>query len=307
MSPRSTLTPSLAHADIAQSPGPAATIQAWLIWLGSATLPRHEARALLRYVTGLSTSQLITRDTELLSAEQAQQLADLAKRRLDGEPLAYLLGEREFFGLPFVVTPAVLIPRADTEVLVQFALEHLPMGGCAIDLGTGSGAIAVSIAVQRPDVQVHASDVSASALACAMDNAQRLVDVTAHPIQFHHGNWFEALPKGLRADLLVSNPPYIPADDPHLAEGDLRFEPTSALTDQHDGLDCLRELIDQAPHWLKPEGWLAVEHGWNQHHAVQSLFQQRGFADVATRQDLEQRPRITFGRWLQSPLSSPPR
>jgi release factor glutamine methyltransferase len=225
-----------------------------------------EARILLGHVLGLTRVQLITRSERVLNAAEAQQLDTLFARRRAGEPIAYLTGEREFFGLSFIVTPTVLIPRPETELLVELALERLPKNGALLDLGTGSGIIPIAVAHSRPDARVSAVDISEGALDIARQNAAR------HAVQvtFHRSDWYAALP-AQRFDVIAANPPYIVAGDAHLSQGDLRHEPLSALTDHGDGLSALRSIIAGAPGFLLPGGWLLMEHGYDQAQAVREL------------------------------------
>ena len=257
-----------------------------------AGLPRLEAQLLLEAAGGGNRVTQLTWPEREASAEVGARFAQLCARRLAGEPIAYLLGEREFFGLDLQVSPAVLIPRPDTETLVEQALLRLPVKARVLDLGTGSGAVALALAHARPDADVWALDVSAPALAQAQANGQRLgLNVT-----WRLSDWFAAV-AGERFALLVSNPPYIAADDPHLQQGDLRFEPASALTDFADGLSAIRQLAAGAPAHLLPDGWLLIEHGWQQADAVQAILHQAGFAEVASWQDLAGHQRVSGGRW----------
>ncbi|NYI02924.1 peptide chain release factor N(5)-glutamine methyltransferase [Cupriavidus plantarum] len=260
-----------------------------------AGLPTLEARMLLTHVTGLSRTQLITRDGDPLTAAQHEALASLLARRLAGEPMAYLLGEREFFGRTFHVTPDVLIPRPDTEVAVEAVLTRLDalQTPRVLDLGTGSGALAVTIACERPDAEVWATDISEGALAVAQRNARTLGAANMH---FRISDWYDALPDELRFDLIVSNPPYIAAGDPHLAEGDLRFEPIDALTDHGDGLSDLAAIVAGAAARLKPGGWLLMEHGYDQAAATRALLERAGYAEVFSARDLGGHERCTGGR-----------
>jgi release factor glutamine methyltransferase len=239
-----------------------------------------ETRMLLCHALGLSRVQLNTRSEQVLDDAAAQRLGALFARRLAGEPVAYLIGEREFYGLPFQVTPAVLIPRPETELLVELACERLPAGGSVLDMGTGSGAIAVAIAHSRPDAHVTALDASAAALEIARTNAGR----NGVRVDFLQSDWYGAL-DSRRFDLIVSNPPYIVAGDRHLSQGDLRFEPVDALTDHGDGLSALRAIIAGAPGWLKENGWLLLEHGYDQAPAVRALLRDwdavRSWRDLA--------------------------
>ena len=253
-----------------------------------------DAAVLLAHVLGRARAWLYAHGGDPVEATTADAFRALLDRREAGEPVAYLCGQRGFWTLDLAVTPDTLIPRADTELLVELALQRLP-GDRALriaDLGTGSGAIALALASERPRARVLATDASAAALAVAADNARRLA---LDNVEFHQGDWFAALP-GQRLDLVASNPPYIAADDPHLAQGDLRYEPAGALASGADGLDDIRRIIADAPGHLLPAGWLLLEHGWTQGAAVRALLQAGGFADVATVQDLEARDRVSLGR-----------
>ncbi len=249
--------------------------------LAQSPLDALDTRVLLCHALGLTRVQLITRADHLLSQAEAARLETMLARRAAGEPVAYLTGEREFYGLPFQVTPAVLIPRPDTELLVELACELLPPGGSVLDMGTGSGAIAVAIAHARPDAQVSALDASAAALEVARANASR----NGVHVDFLQSDWYAALSRSPRRfDMIVSNPPYIVAGDRHLSEGDLRFEPVDALTDHADGLSALRTIVAGAPAFLAPGGWLLLEHGYDQAQAVRALLQ--GWDQVQSWRDL---------------------
>lgn len=258
-------------------------------------LPRLEVRMLLEHVLAKPRAWLLAHDTDPLAPEVVAAYEALAQRRLAGEPMAYLLGQREFMGHMFRVTPDVLIPRPDTEVLVETALECVAgqAAPAVLDLGTGSGAIAISIALARRDARVMASDVSAAALAVAAGNAWEL---TAS-VRFVEGSWYDAVPAGEGFDLIVSNPPYVASDDPHLGQGDVRFEPRGALTDGADGLEDLRRIVAGAHRHLKAGGALWMEHGWDQAEAVRALLAATGFSDVHSRRDLAGIERISGGRW----------
>jgi len=258
-----------------------------------ATLPLDplENRILLCHVLGITRVGLITGSERTLTEQEAQQLAALVGRRLDGEPIAYIIGEREFFGLRFQVSPAVLIPRPDTELIVELALERLPQDGRLLDMGTGSGAIAVSCAHSRRDATVTALDLSDDALAVARANAA----ANGVTVRFLRSDWFDAVGDE-RFELIASNPPYIASGDEHLSQGDLRFEPTGALTDHADGLSALRSIVDGAPAHLEPGGWLLLEHGYDQADAVRDLLQQCGFQDVQSWRDLADIERVSGGR-----------
>jgi release factor glutamine methyltransferase len=282
----------------ALSPDSLSTVAEALASLALSGLPALEARMLVSHATGLSRVQLITQDTYALPADTRTVLADLATRRLAGEPMAYLLGEREFFGRLFRVSPAVLIPRPDTELLVERALDCLEDCDApkVLDLGTGSGIIAITIALARHDARVWATDASAEALAVAAANAQAL---HAGNLHFALGDWYAALAETDAPptfDLIASNPPYIASTDEHLGQGDLRFEPRSALTDHGDGLKHLRAIIAGAPARLAADGWLLLEHGYDQGEAVRALLADAGFAEVFTAQDLAGHDRCSGGR-----------
>ena len=249
-----------------------------------------ENRILLCHALGLTRVGLITQSQRLLSAAEAAGLAALVARRQAGEPIAYIVGKREFFGLDFRVTDAVLIPRPDTELLVELALERLPPRGALLDMGTGSGAIAVAIAHTRPDAMVSALDASAAALEVARTNAE------AHGValRFFHSDWFAAL-AGQRFDLIVSNPPYIAAGDSHLAQGDLRFEPADALTDHGDGLSDLGTIAAGAGPHLAPGAWVLLEHGYDQAGQVRALLAAAGYRQVQSWRDLSGIERVSGG------------
>ena len=252
-----------------------------------------ETRMLLMYALGLSRVQLITQSEKTLDAKQSQQLSALIFRRINGEPMAYILGEREFFGLNFYVTPDVLIPRPDTELLVELALRYAPPASQLLDLGTGSGAIAIAIAHQRSDLQVTAIDVSLAALSIAAKNAAR--HLPSDRITLIQSDWVSAL-SDQKFSTIVSNPPYIVKDDQHLNQGDLRFEPIDALTDHADGLSAYRQIISGAKKHLCSAGWLLMEHGYDQSEAVQELLMSHGFIGVQSWPDLAGILRVSGGR-----------
>ncbi|MBE1160484.1 peptide chain release factor N(5)-glutamine methyltransferase [Dyella acidiphila] len=259
---------------------------------------RVDAEVLLAYALSKPRSWLIAHADDGLAAEHASAYHVLIEQRKAGEPVAYITGRRGFWSLDLEVTPATLIPRPETELLVELALERLPIDANVrvLDLGTGSGAIALAIARERPRAQVTATDASVEALAVAQRNAQR------HGIgnvSFAHGNWFAPL-GAQQFELIVSNPPYIESHDPHLEQGDLRFEPVSALASGIDGLDDIRRIIRDAGKHLCSAGWLLFEHGWHQGDAVRSLLRHASFAKVSTMRDLEQRDRVTGGCWSVS-------
>lgn len=280
---------------------------------GALNLERQEARLeahiLAAHALGVNRAWLVAHDRDEPTPAQAVAIEALVTRREQGEPVAYILGAREFFGLDFVVTPDVLIPRPDTELLVEAALRHLPEHApCRVlDLGTGSGAIAIALALRRPLAEVVAVEASPEALAIAEDNAQRL---GADNIRCLAGDWYGALDvKGF--DTIVSNPPYIAAADPHLDMGDLRFEPRQALASGDDGLDDLRAIIAGAPAHLASGGWLLLEHGWDQAGIVVALLRREGFEQTFTLRDIAGIDRVSGGRWpgkgadTLAPVSSP--
>lgn len=253
-----------------------------------------DARLLLAFALGRPASWLYAHGGDPIEGEALQRFNALLEARSAGQPVAYLTGRRGFWTLDLEVNADTLIPRPETELLVELALARLPASGfCRVaDLGTGSGAIALAIAKERPRAEVVATDASSGALAVAQRNA------SAHAIanvRFRQGSWFEPL-AGERFDVIVSNPPYIADGDAHLAQGDLRFEPAAALSSGSDGLDDIRELVGGAGDFLKVGGWLLLEHGVDQGAAIRQLFAAAGFVEVATERDLESRDRVTLGR-----------
>ncbi len=294
-------------------PAPAATrmsLAQALSWAQALGLERLDAQILLLHALGRSEAErawLLAHDTDTLLPEPQARYERLCQRRLAGEPVAYLLGRKEFWGLELAVDARVLVPRPDTETLVAWALEVLdglgPATGAApiantpractgrrvLDLGTGSGAIALALANARPGLQVEAVDRSAEALAVARANAGRL----GLAVRFRQASWLDGAPEGL--DLIVSNPPYIADQDPHMDA--LVHEPRSALVAGPDGLDDLRAIVATAPAHLAPGGWLLLEHGWDQAEAVRALLARAGFDAVQSRQDLAGHARCSGGRW----------
>lgn len=259
-------------------------------------LARVDAQMLLLHLMQQSAharAWLITHDTDILSTEQQQRWEQLCALRQQGTPVAYLTGNKEFYGLNLAVDSRVLDPRPDTETLVDWALELMPENQPlrAVDLGTGSGAIALALQSQRPTAQVFAVDASADALAVAQSNARQL----KLPVQFAHGSWLEPLAGQAAFDLVISNPPYIRSDDPHLAA--LTHEPLSALASGADGLHDIRAIISQTPQVLKAGGWLIFEHGWDQADDVAQLMREAGFFQVQHRRDLAGIERCTGGQW----------
>jgi release factor glutamine methyltransferase len=301
-----------------------ATLQA-VLGLDSGTA-RIEVQILLQQVLGVSRAHLLAHPEQVLNEAQAAAYRELLQRRLAGEPLAYILGEREFFGLNFRVTPATLIPRPDTELLVELALEKIPSppapdettshstkpasgqvvgylpqegeggrqagrGFRVLDLGTGSGAIALAIAHARPEAEVTAVDASPEALEVARENARRLNIANTRLLR---SDWFSAL-AGERFDLIVSNPPYIAKNDAHLAQGDLRFEPRGALASGADGLDDIRRIVADAKQHLDPGGWLLFEHGYDQAARARELLGTAGYVEVFSARDLAGIERVSGG------------
>lgn len=255
---------------------------------------RLEAQVLLQHSLNVDRAWLLAHENDALEGKQGAAFEALLKRRLNGEPIAYILGKREFYGLDFIVTPDTLIPRPDTETLVEAALEKIPTDKpCnVLDLGTGSGAIAIAIAKHRPQAHITAVDASNSALEIAKKNAHSL---STPNVQFILGDWFNGLANE-KFDVIVSNPPYIAQNDVHLTQGDLRFEPISALASGVDGLDDIRHIIDSCLIHLKPQGWLMLEHGYDQAELVSDLMAQNGLVDIATLKDLGNQNRVTLAK-----------
>ena len=281
---------------VAKQPGPAEvtlTVAQALRQAQSTGLDRLDEQLLLSHHLQQPRTWLIAHDDAPLPGAAAQAFAADCRRRADGEPLAYMLGEREFHGLRLQVSPDVLVPRPDTETLVDWALDLLPAGAPALvlDLGTGSGAVALAVAHRRPEARVTATDLSPAALRVAQANATQL----GLALALACGRWWQALPTGARFDLVLSNPPYIAGDDPHLPA--LRHEPLMALTPGGDGLGALIEIIAGAAPHLNSGGWLLLEHGWDQATAVRSAMQSAGLDRISTRRDIEGRDRCTGGCW----------
>lgn len=254
---------------------------------------RIEVQCLLQTVLQVNRAWLLSHPEQALDAGQHARYMALLERRLTGEPIAYLLGEREFYGLTFKISPATLIPRPETELLVELALQRIPrQGTCRVlDLGTGSGAIALSIAHARPEAEVVATDASRAALELAQFNTRQL---NLGKMRLLHSDWFGAL-QGESFDIIVSNPPYISAGDVHLAQGDVRFEPRDALISGSDGLDDIRLICAQARIHLRPKGWLLFEHGHDQAAQVRALLQQSGFGEIFSARDLSGIERVSGG------------
>lgn len=271
--------------------------------------PKRDAEILLSFVTARARTFLLSFPETEITDEELDKLIPLVERRHKGEPIAYIVGEREFWSLSLTVSSSSFIPRPDTEYLVEQALLCLPTYGCRIlDLGSGSGAIALALASERPDCFVIGIDITTDVVTLARYNALKL---SINNICFLQGSWFNVnqfTKKGIECDhfssmitagfsLIVSNPPYIAIDDPHLKMGDVRYEPIEALVAGDDGMDDLVIIIQQAPSYLLLEGWLLVEHGWQQAKKVQALFYKAGFSSVMTYQDYGGRDRCTLGQW----------
>lgn len=260
-----------------------------------------EAEILLAFCLDAPRASLYANPEQDLTEEQSTRYRELLRRRLAGEPVAYLTGRREFWSLPLRVTPDVLIPRPETERLVELALRLIPADTAwrVADIGTGSGAIALAIASERPRAQLHATDISAAALAVAQANAANL---SVGNVAFHRGSFCRPLPGSF--DLILSNPPYVAEDDPHLQRGDCRFEPRSALTPGADPLAAIRRIAAQAGEKLKAGGWLLLEHGPDQGEAVRTLLRGMGYREIATWQDLLGHDRVTQGRHAGRPRAA---
>ncbi|SDS90385.1 [protein release factor]-glutamine N5-methyltransferase [Halopseudomonas xinjiangensis] len=274
-----------------------ATVTALLaqVELPDSSSPRLDAELLLAHVLNKPRSFLRTWPEHALKPDELQRYSQLVTRRRAGEPVAYLLGRQGFWNLDLEVAPSTLIPRADTETLVEAALDlALPAEATVLDLGTGTGAIALALAGERPGWQVLGCDRVDDAVQLATSNARRL---GARNARFVLSDWFGALDPSARFNLVVSNPPYIAENDEHLGQGDVRFEPASALVSGPDGLDDIRRIIGQAPAFLSASGWLLLEHGWDQAESVASLLDSRGFQSIFSRRDIGGHQRVTGGYW----------
>lgn len=261
---------------------------------------RLEAEILLAHVLKISRSSLIARSEQVLDRAEQELYESLLKRRLDGEPIAYLTGFKEFWSLSFIVTPAVLIPRPETEHLVEEALAKFPLSESEVqvlELGTGSGAIAIALAVERPSWKVVAVDRSEAALEIAKKNAKRLISNPRTDIQFYISDWFSYFSLHPRQfNLIISNPPYIAPGDIHLKQPDLKYEPEEALVSKPEALKEIRQIVTQASYYLMKKGWLMLEHGYGQGQAVQDLMHTNGYTDVKSIRDLFGVERVTIGR-----------
>lgn len=254
-----------------------------------------EAEILLAFTLDKQRNHLYAWPDKPLEAHQLDQFLTLVTRRIQGEPIAYITGHREFWSLDLSITPDTLIPRPETELLVELALELIPPNRPfrIADIGTGSGAIAAAIAFERPACHIFATDISARALRIAEDNFKHL---NLTNIQTHKGAWCQALSQSYKFNLIISNPPYIPDSDPHLEQGDLPWEPRDALASGADGLDDIRHIIQQSPDHLITDGWLLLEHGYDQGSKVRNLLKAQGFKQVSTQQDLAGQDRVTKGQ-----------
>lgn len=258
--------------------------------------PSLDAAVLLCHSLSKPRSFLLTWPDKLLSTEQQLQFQTLLSRRIQGEPVAYIVGEREFWSLPLKVSPTTLIPRPDTEKLVELALDKAMMhDGAILDLGTGTGAIALALASELPQREVVGIDLMPDAQQLATHNAQTLGITNS---TFLAGSWFEPLQAGTQFAVIVSNPPYIEENDPHLQQGDVRFEPLSALVAKDQGLADIRHITQSAREYLSNDGWLLFEHGYDQGEAVRQIFHGHGYVDVETHRDYGNNDRVTLGRYV---------
>jgi release factor glutamine methyltransferase len=260
----------------------------------TSSTPRLDAEVLVMHVCGIGRSELITRSQSALTDDQWHRLHELSAKRKQGAPVAYLTGVREFWSLEFNVLPATLIPRPETELLVEKALARIPQDAewTIADLGTGCGAIALALAKERPRCRIIATDISPAALEVARSNAAKF---NLTHIEFREGSWFEPL-TDMKLDMIVSNPPYVRANDPHLEQGDVRFEPEQALAAGPEGLDAIHQIALSAREHLNPADWLLFEHGWDQAAAIGQLLHSLGYRNIVCYPDLSGRDRITACR-----------
>ncbi|HEQ1856810.1 TPA: peptide chain release factor N(5)-glutamine methyltransferase [Providencia alcalifaciens] len=269
-------------------------LQQAVVRLSASDSAKRDAQILLQHITGRSRTYILAFDETELTPHEQQQLEALLARREQGEPIAYIVGEREFWSLPLYVSPATLIPRPDTECLVEQALARLSQDECRIlDLGTGTGAIGLALASELPNSRVTGVDFNPDAVALAQRNQQRLA---ISNIQFSQSDWFTSLPNEL-FDMIVSNPPYIDESDVHLSQGDVRFEPSTALIADNQGFSDLAHIIATSKQYLKQQGWLLLEHGWQQGLTVRELFNENGYTNVETCLDYGGKERISLGQW----------
>jgi release factor glutamine methyltransferase len=258
--------------------------------INSDGLTRLDAHVLLCHILKVAKEYLIMHDDEILTSSQVLSYQDLCKKRLNGFPIAYILGNKEFYGLDFNVNENVLIPRPDTEVLVEFAINNALQNAYVLDMGTGSGAIAIATKHHRKDIKMYACDISDKALNIAQQNAiKNNVD-----IEFIHSNWFESIPSSYKFDMIVSNPPYIHVNDEHLNQ-EIRFEPRLALTDENDGLQHIINIVKNARLFLNKNGYVAIEHGYNQAQNVKDIFIKYGYKNINHLIDLGGNTRVTLG------------
>lgn len=261
---------------------------------------RLDAELLLAEVLNCERTYFYTWPENPLTEDQSKQYNDLLSRRLNGEPIAHILARREFWSLDLEVNNSTLIPRPDTEILVEAVLNlNLPKSSHLLDLGTGTGAIALALATEYPQWSVTAVDVSEDAVALAEVNRERCA---LNNVAIQQSDWFSSLETDDAFDIIVSNPPYIDAKDPHLREGDVRFEPLTALVADDNGLADIRLITDQSRYYLKPSGWLVVEHGYQQADAVQSIFKEYNYQSIQTQNDYGGNPRVTFGQFNKSQM-----
>lgn len=269
-------------------------LQQAVVRLSASDSAKRDAQILLQHTTGRSRTYILAFDETELTPHEQQQLEGLLARREQGEPIAYIVGEREFWSLPLYVSPATLIPRPDTECLVEQALARLPQEASRIlDLGTGTGAIGLALASELPNSHVIGVDFNPDAVALAQRNQQRLA---ISNIQFSQSDWFTSLPNEL-FDMIVSNPPYIDESDVHLSQGDVRFEPSTALIADNQGFSDLAHIIATSKQYLKQQGWLLLEHGWQQGLTVRELLNENGYTNVETCLDYGGKERISLGQW----------
>jgi len=265
--------------------------------LAQSNLPRLEARLLLQYASNLNHANIIANGLDWVSVSTKKRFDRLVRLRKIGQPIAYLVKQREFYGRVFLMNDSVLIPRPDTELLVDTALslEKNTQQKTLLDLGTGSGIIAITLALENKDWHVVATDISANAIALAQKNAQLL----SAKVEFFQGNWFNCIQlMKLKFNMIVANPPYIAMDDPHLKIGDLRFEPLEALTDYEDGFAHFKTIVAGAKNYLLPSGYLVLEHGATQGKEVRTILKKAGFAPIHTRKDLSNQERVSIGQFL---------
>ncbi len=254
-----------------------------------------DAEVLLSHVLNKPRSHLRAWPEKILSSQQTQHYQQLIEQRYSGMPVAYLTGQREFWSRDFMVSPDVLIPRPDTELLIELSLnllKHKP-NARVLDLGTGSGIIAITLAAERPGLTVFATDICAKALSIAKNNATKH---RVNNVHFLQSNWFNAIERST-FDLIISNPPYIKENDPHLSEGDVRFEPEQALTAAESGLKDIKLITKHGRNYLKPDATLLIEHGYDQQTSVQNIFNMFNFENIKTHPDLAGHPRVTSGQW----------